>query len=605
MPVENTILICAGGGCISAGEESVKSVLEAELKKYALDNVVKVVETGCMGSCSLGPIMVIYPEGVFYQKLTPKDSKEIVEEHLLKGRVVERLFYKGPTGDIKPRATQELPFFTRQVKIATRNLGVIDPTSIEEYIAADGYFGLQKALSDTPEKLVEDIKRSGLRGRGGAGFPTGIKWDAASKSVSDMKYIICNADEGDPGAFMDRSILEGDPHTILEGMAIAGYAIGAKMGYIYVRAEYPLAIERLRIAIKQAHEYGFLGEGIFGSDFSFDIDLRIGAGAFVCGEETALMQSVEGKRGQPVQKPPFPAQKGLWGQPTVINNVETIANVPVIVNKGADWFASIGTEKSKGTKVFALVGKINNTGLVEVPMGITLRELIYDIGGGIQDGKEFKAVQTGGPSGGCISAEHLDSPIDYESLKTLGTIMGSGGMIVMDNETCMVDVAKFFLQFSADESCGKCTPCREGTRRMLEILDRITDGEGTMEDLDMLETLGKTIQDTALCGLGQTAPNPVLSTLKYFRQEYEAHINEKRCPAKVCKELIAYTIDPNKCVGCTACARACPVDAISGEVKKVHVVDQEACIKCGSCYEVCRFDSVDKVDAVDLVTADE
>ncbi len=601
MATENTILICAGGACISSGEESVKSALEKELKKYALDEVVKIVETGCMGACNLGPLMVIYPEGVFYQKLKPEDAKKIVEEHLLKGRVVSSLLYKGPTGEIKPRVKEELAFFTRQVKIATRNLGVIDPFNIDEYISNDGYFALSKVLKMKPEDVIEEIKKSGLRGRGGAGFPTGLKWEFTRKSPESEKYVICNADEGDPGAFMDRSVLEGDPHSVLEGMLIAGYAIGASHGYIYVRAEYPLAIERLEHAISQAKEYGLLGENIMESGFSFDVELRIGAGAFVCGEETALMQSVEGQRGQPVQKPPYPAQKGVWGKPTLINNVETLANVPVIITKGADWFASIGTEKSKGTKVFALSGKINNAGLVEVPMGTTLREIIFDIGGGIPNGKKFKAVQTGGPSGGCIPAEYLDTPVDYESLTKLGTIMGSGGMVVMDEDTCMVDVARYFLRFSAEESCGKCTPCREGTKKMLEILDRIVSGRGKMEDLDKLEKLALTIKDTALCGLGQTAPNPVLSTLKYFRNEYEAHIKDKKCPAKACKALIAYSIDPNACVGCTACARVCPVSAINGKVKEPHEIDQETCVKCGSCYEVCRFDAVKKVDAVDLV----
>ncbi len=600
MAVENTILICAGGACISAGEESVKSVLEDELKKYALDSAVKVVETGCMGACNLGPIMIVYPEGVFYQKLKPQDSKEIVEEHLLKGRVVQRLLYKGSTGEIKSKAKEELPFFTKQVKVVTRNLGIIDPSNIEEYIANDGYFALNKVLKLGPEDVIEEIKKSGLRGRGGAGFPTGLKWEFTRKSKSNEKYVICNADEGDPGAFMNRSVLEGDPHSVLEGMMIAGYCIGAQYGYVYVRAEYPLAIERLKNAMSQAREYGLLGKNILGTDFSFDVELRIGAGAFVCGEETALIRSVQGMRGQPVQKPPYPAQRGVWDKPTVINNVGTLANIPAIINKGADWFSSIGSEKSKGTKVFALSGKIRNAGLVEVPMGTPLREIIFDIGGGIPNGKKFKAVQTGGPSGGCIPAEYLDTPVDYESLTRLGTIMGSGGMVVMDEDTCMVDVARFFLQFSTDESCGKCTPCREGTRKMLAILDKIVEGNGEMKDIDTLEELALSIKDTALCGLGQTAPNPVLSTLRYFRDEYEAHIKEKKCPAKSCKALIAYTIDPNKCVGCTACARACPVNTINGEVKKTHKIDQDGCIKCGSCYEVCRFDAVKKIDAVDL-----
>lgn len=593
----NTILLCAGGACISSGEESCLTSLRATLEKYALQDVVKVVETGCMGMCDAGPLMILYPEGVFYQKLKPSDMELIVSEHLLKGRIVESKLFENPNTKVKiTSAYDDHPFFTKQVKIATRNMGIIDPMSIEEYIAHDGYFSLQKVLQEmTPEQVIDTIKRSGLRGRGGAGFPTGLKWELARKVPGNEKYVLCNADEGDPGAFMDRSILEGDPHSVLEAMVIAGYAIGAQKGYIYIRAEYPLAIERLNEGIKQAKAYGLFGENIMGSGFSFDLEIRMGAGAFVCGEETALIESVEGKRGQPRVKPPFPAQKGVWNKPTLNNNVETYANIPTIILKGPEWFASIGTEKSKGTKVFCLAGKIKNTGLVEVPIGITLREIVYDIGGGIPNNKAFKAVQTGGPSGGCIPAQYLDMPIDYETLKTIGTMMGSGGMVFMDEDTCMVDVAKFFLEFSVDESCGKCTPCREGNRVMHEILERITSGEGEEGDIEKLETLGQSIIDSSLCGLGQSSPQPVLSTIRYFRDEYEAHIKEKRCPAKVCRPLIRYQIDESKCVGCTACAKVCPVSAISGAIKKPHTIDPEICTRCGSCIGVCRFGAISRV----------
>ncbi|RAM62881.1 NADH dehydrogenase [Mesotoga sp. SC_3PWM13N19] len=597
MPVvENTVLICAGGACISAGEKSVKSVFEETLKKYSLDGVVRVVETGCMGACDLGPILVIYPEGVFYQKITAESAARIVEEHILKGRVVEELLYKGDSGEMKEKPQEELPFFTEQVKIATRNLGVIDPLSIDEYIARDGYFALHKVLFEIgPDDVVEILKKSELKGRGGAGFPTWMKWDLTKKAKGETKYIICNADEGDPGAFMDRAVLEGDPHAIVEAMTIAARVVGAQKGFVYVRAEYPLAIERLTHAMKTAREYGFLGESILGTDFSFDLEIRIGAGAFVCGEETALINSIEGRRGIPRVKPPFPASKGLWEKPTLLNNVETYANIPPIIINGGEWFSQYGVEGSRGTKVFALAGNVKNTGLVEVPMGITLRKLIYEIGGGVPGGKKLKAIQTGGPSGGCIPLELIDTPITYDNMKKLGTIIGSGGMIVMDEDSCMVDVAKYFLEFTVEESCGQCTPCRDGTRRMLEILEKITEGEGSMNDLQLLKDLGENIMATSLCGLGQTAPQPVISTMRYFWDEYEAHVKQGKCPAKKCKTLMRVVIDKEKCVGCTACARVCPVDAISGSVRKPHEIDPEICTRCGSCLAVCRFGAISKV----------
>jgi NADP-reducing hydrogenase subunit HndC len=569
--------------------------LEKELAAKGIEKEVKIVKTGCFGLCEKGPILVIYPEGATYCHVKADDIEEIVSEHLVKGRIVKRLLLGDKDAEDVARSLDNVGFFNRQLRIALRNCGVINPENIEEYIAKDGYAALAKALTEmTPGGVIDEIKKSGLRGRGGGGFPTGLKWQFAAQEVNGVKYVCCNADEGDPGAFMDRSILEGDPHSLIEAMAIAGYAIGSNQGFIYVRAEYPIAVQRLNIAIKQAKEYGLLGNNIFGTDFSFDLEIRLGAGAFVCGEETALMTSIEGKRGEPRTRPPFPAVKGLWEKPTILNNVETYANIPVILLKGADWFKTIGTEKSKGTKVFAIGGKINNTGLVEIPMGTTLREVIYDIGGGIPKGKKFKAAQTGGPSGGCIPSSHIDVPIDYDNLLELGSMMGSGGLIVMDEDNCMVDIAKFFLEFTVDESCGKCPPCRIGTKRMYEILDRITNGKGEEGDIEKLEILADSIKHGALCGLGQTAPNPVLSTLKYFREEYEAHVKEKRCPAGVCKAMLNYRIIPDKCKGCGLCARKCPVGAISGEIKKPYVIDKTKCIKCGVCMDTCKFAAIEK-----------
>ena len=591
------VLICGGTGCSSSKSAQIAEEMEAQLKAKGLDKEVKVVITGCFGLCALGPIMIVYPEGAFYSKVTLEDVAEIVDEHLLKGRIVKRLLYdetiSADSDEIK--SLNEVDFYKKQQRVALRNCGVINPENIDEYIAFDGYKALGKVLTEmTPEEVINTIKASGLRGRGGGGFPTGMKWEFAAKTQDDQKYVACNADEGNPGAFMDRSILEGDPHSVIEAMAIAGYAIGANQGYIYIRAEYPIAVDRLRIAIDQAKEYGLLGDNIFGTDFSFDLDLRLGAGAFVCGEETALLTSIEGKRGEPRPRPPFPAVKGLWMKPTLLNNVETYANICQIILNGSDWFNGIGTEKSKGTKVFALGGKINNTGLVEIPMGTTLREIIEEIGGGIPNGKKFKAAQTGGPSGGCIPASLMDTPIDYDSLMAIGSMMGSGGLIVMDEDNCMVDIAKFFLEFTVDESCGKCAPCRIGTKRLLEILTKITEGNGTMEDIDKLEELCYSIKESALCGLGQTAPNPVLSTLKYFREEYIAHVKDKKCPAGVCKNLLNFSIIADKCKGCSACARKCPVGAISGEIKSPFVIDTDKCIKCGACIETCKFGAIEK-----------
>ena len=590
------VLVCGGTGCTSGGCEKVIEALTQEIQAAGLDQEVCVVKTGCHGLCALGPVMIVYPDDILYAMVKPEDAHEIVQEHLLKGRPVTRLIYDESVTTEGVKNLNDTNFYKKQVRVALRNCGVINPEKIDEYIAREGYMALGKVLTEmTPDEVIQVILDSGLRGRGGAGFPTGLKWKFASGNRGNVqKFVCCNADEGDPGAFMDRSVLEGDPHVVIEAMAIAGYAIGASQGYVYIRAEYPIAVHRLQVAIDQAREYGLLGNNIFGTDFCFDLDIKLGAGAFVCGEETALMTSIEGKRGEPRPRPPFPAVKGLFGKPTILNNVETYANVPQIILKGADWFASMGTEKSKGTKVFALGGKIKNTGLVEIPMGTTLRTIVEEIGGGIPGGKKFKAAQTGGPSGGCIPASLIDTPIDYDNLLAIGSMMGSGGLIVMDEDTCMVDIAKFFLEFTVDESCGKCTPCRVGTKRLLELLNKITDGKGTMEDLDKITELAEFIKSNSLCGLGQTAPNPVLSTLRYFRDEYVEHIVNKRCPAGVCKALLNYKIDPVKCKGCTLCARTCPAGAISGTVRQPHTIDTAKCVKCGACIEKCKFGAISK-----------
>ncbi|PHV71036.1 NADH-quinone oxidoreductase subunit NuoF [Sporanaerobium hydrogeniformans] len=587
------ILVCGGTGCLSSQSNLIVENLERYIKEANMENQVQVLKTGCFGFCEKGPIVKILPDNTFYVQVKPEDVEELVKEHVIKGRRVDRLLYQDPTTSEHVEDSKHMDFYKKQQRVALRNCGFIDPDNIEEYIARDGYAALGMALSMSTQEVIDEVKKSGLRGRGGGGFPTGLKWEFASKNAADQKYVVCNADEGDPGAFMDRSILEGDPHSIVEAMAICGYAIGATKGLVYIRAEYPLAVNRLQTAIRSAREYGLLGKNILGTDFEFDIEIKFGAGAFVCGEETALIHSMEGMRGEPTTKPPFPAASGYWGKPTNVNNVETLANIPVIFLKGADWFASIGTEKSKGTKVFALAGKINNVGLIEVPMGTTLREVIYDIGGGIKDGKKFKAVQTGGPSGGCLTEEDLDTPIDFDNLIAKGSMMGSGGMIVMDEDDCMPAVAKFYLEFTEEESCGKCTPCRIGTKRLSEILSKIVSGKGTEEDLEILKELSQVIRDTALCGLGQTAPNPVLSTLNKFEDEYIAHVREKRCPAGQCSALLQYKIT-DKCIGCTACARVCPVNAITGAVKAKHTIDQEKCIKCGACMEKCKFKAIVK-----------
>ncbi|NMM62346.1 NADH-quinone oxidoreductase subunit NuoF [Clostridium sp. P21] len=593
--IKRSILVCGGTGCHASKSLDVINTLKNEIKNAGLENEVDVVSTGCFGFCEKGPIVKVVPDNVFYVEVTAEKTKLIVYEHIAKNIVVDELLYNEPNTKNKISKQTDIPFYKKQKRIALRNCGLINPEDITEYIAMNGYEALGKVLTQmTPDSVIDEIKKSGLRGRGGGGFPTGIKWEMTKKSESETKFIICNADEGDPGAFMDRSILEGDPNSVLEAMAIAGYCIGANKGYIYIRAEYPLAINRLRIAMKQAYDLGLLGDNIFGTNFSFHIDLKYGAGAFICGEETALINSIEGGRGEPTVKPPFPSQIGLWKKPTNINNVETLANIAPIILRGSQWFSSIGTEKSKGTKVFALAGKINNVGLVEVPMGITLREIIFDLGGGIRGGKKFKAVQTGGPSGGCIPADHLDIPIDYESLTEIGSMMGSGGMIVMDEDDCMVNISKFYLQFSVDESCGRCTACRIGNKRLLEILENITSGKGTMEDLEGLKDLSYVIKDSSLCGLGQTSPNPIISTMKFFWDEYVAHVKDKRCPAGVCTALLKYSINPEKCIGCTACTRVCPTEAISGTVKKAHIINKEKCINCGGCSTACKFSAITK-----------
>lgn len=594
MAYKNYILVCGGSGCKSANADDIFQSFRNALEKNNLLDEVQVVKTGCFGFCEQGPIVKILPCGALYVGITPENANRIVDEHIVKGKMVEDLLYNidKDAGRVKLEGNDS---YQKQYRIVLRNAGIINPESIDEYIARDGYMALDKVLFDmSADEIIEQLKKSGLRGRGGAGFPTWRKWSFAKAQDNDTKYVVCNADEGDPGAYMDRSTLEGDPHSVLEAMAIAGKATGASQGYIYIRAEYPLAIKNLNIAIDKAKEYGLLGDNILGSDFSFDIELRLGAGAFVCGEETALIASIEGKRGMPKPRPPFPSVKGLWGKPTTINNVETLANIPVIINKGGDWFGSIGTETTKGTKVFALTGKINNSGLIEVPMGTTLREIIFDIGGGIANGKKFKAAQSGGPSGGVLTEAHLDTPIDYENLQKLGSIMGSGGLIVMDEDDCMVDVAKFYLEFTVDESCGKCAPCRIGGKQMHGILDDISKGNGKMEDFDLIKKLGHAMQRASLCGLGQTAPNPVLSTIRYFKEEYLAHIQDKKCPAGKCKDLVTYTIIEDKCIGCTLCARRCPVNCISGEKRQPHIIDMEACIKCGECYTVCKFGAVSR-----------